>query len=271
MTTFDRPLTVIGGGAMAEAIVLGAQRSGVLAGPVCVADPDEQRRAVFERAVSSASAAIEWLDAQPGDGVVMLAVKPQMLEAVAREIGDRIGDRLVVSILAGMTSSRLRVAMGGSCRVVRVMPNTPALISRGTSAVSVSAHANADDGDAVTALFRGVGDVVVHLDESLMDGFTGVAGSGPAYVFYLAEAMERAAAHVGLPKDQVRAIVAETIAGAAELLRTADRSPTTLRARVTSKGGTTAAATGVFDDAGLSDVIVRAVTAARDRGRQLGT
>lgn len=269
-TTFDRPLAVMGGGAMAEAIVLGALRSGVLSGPVCVADPNADRRAVFEHAVASAGEAMDWLDGQDGDGAVMLAVKPQMLEAVGGEIGDRVGERLVVSILAGSTSERVRSEMGGVCRVVRVMPNTPALIRRGTSAVSVSTSAAAEDGDAVEALFRGVGDVVVRVDESLMDGFTGVAGSGPAYVFYLAEAMEKAATEVGLPAEHARSIVAETIAGAAELLRSSGDDPAMLRARVTSKGGTTVAATNVFDDAGLADIVIRAITAARDRGRELG-
>ncbi len=267
---FERPLAVIGGGSMAEAIVRGALRSGALAGPVCVADRNADRRALFERSAESAPDAMDWLDAQPGDGAVMLAVKPQMLSAVGREIGERVGERLVVSILAGSRSATVRSAMGGSCRVVRVMPNTPALVGRGTSAVSVSASATTKDGDAVEALFRGVGDVVVRIDETLMDGFTGVAGSGPAYVFYLAEAMERAAAEVGLPSDQARAIVAETIAGAAELLRQTGDAPGELRARVTSKGGTTAAATGVLDEAGLTEIVVRAITAARDRGRELG-
>ncbi|MEO0632326.1 MAG: pyrroline-5-carboxylate reductase dimerization domain-containing protein, partial [Planctomycetota bacterium] len=211
-TTFDRPLAVIGGGAMAEAIVLGAQRSGALAGRVSVADPSDDRRAVFEHAVATAAEAMDWLDDQGGDGAVMLAVKPQMLDAVSREIGGRVGERLVVSILAGSTSERVLEAMGGACRLVRVMPNTPALIGRGTSAVCASTSAAAADGDAVEALFRGVGDVVVRIDESQMDGFTGVAGSGPAYVFYLAEAMERAAAEVGVPVEHARAIVAETIA-----------------------------------------------------------
>lgn len=268
--TFDRPLAVIGGGAMAEAIVLGAQRSGVLAGPVCVADPNADRRAVFDTAVASGPEAMEWLDGQAGEGAVLLAVKPQMLGAVAQELGEHVGGRLVVSILAGSRSDAVREAMGGACRVVRVMPNTPALIGRSTSAVCVSPSATAADGDAVEALFRGVGDVVVRVDESQMDGFTGVAGSGPAYVFYLAEAMERAAVDVGLPSNAAREIVAETIAGAAELLRQSGDAPEGLRARVTSKGGTTAAATGVFDDAGVHDIVVRAIVAARDRGRELG-
>ena len=267
---FDRPLAVIGGGSMAEAIVLGAQRSGVLTGPVCVADPNADRRAVFGGGVPTAAEAMAWLDEVGGDGAVMLAVKPQMLDAVGDEFGDRRGDRLVISILAGSGSDRVRSALGGSCRVVRVMPNTPALIGRGTSAVSVSSSATAADGDAVEALFRGVGDVVTRIDEPLMDGFTGVAGSGPAYVFYLAEAMEAAAAEVGLPAEDSRAIVAETIAGAAELLKQSGDAPGDLRARVTSKGGTTAAATGVFDEAGLTEIVVRAIAAARDRGRELG-
>lgn len=267
---FELPLAVIGGGAMAEAIVLGAQRAGVLTGPVCVADPNPDRLAVFGGGVSSAGEAMRWLDEQSSPGAVMLAIKPQMLEAVGVEIGGAVGHRLVVSILAGSLSGTVRRGMGGRCRVVRVMPNTPALIGRGTSAVCPSAEADDRDTQLVEALFRGVGDVVVRLSEEQMDGFTGVAGSGPAYLFYLAEAMERAAVEVGIPVADARAIVAETLAGSAELLRQSGESSRDLRSRVTSKGGTTAAATGVFDVAGLDEVVVRAIVAARDRGRELG-
>ena len=266
-------LAVIGGGAMAHAILEGAEASGRLTGRVCVAEPDEDRRAGFSCAVASAGEAMRWLaehEDEPGVGQVMLAVKPQMLDAVAAEVRGLVGGRVVISILAGIRGERVRSELGGRCRVIRVMPNTPAQIGRGTTAVSVSAGACEDDAAFALSLFRGVGDVVVRIDEALMDGFTAVAGSGPAYVFYLAEAMQRGAEAVGFDPAMAREIVTETILGAAELLKRDGSSANELRARVTSKKGTTQAATDSFDASGVADSIVRGIIAARDRGIELG-
>ena len=268
-------MLVIGGGAMASAILGGAGASGALPAEVCVVDPNPDKRTEFRLVVASAAEGLAWLRAcetRTGrSGVLLLAVKPQMLASVRDELGPAgIGERLVISILAGVPGAVVRRELGGRCRVVRVMPNTPAQIRRGVSAVSSSAGATTEDAAFARALFRGVGDVVIDLAEDQMDAFTGVAGSGPAYVFYLAEAMERAATEIGLPTEHVRAIVTETIAGAAELLRSSGDAPSELRGRVTSKGGTTAAATSVFDESGLTQIVVRAITAARDRGRELG-
>lgn len=255
---------------MAEAIVLGARQSGALTAEVCVADPNTDRHPVFGGGVRSATEAIEWLDTRPSNAAILLAFKPQVLDEVGAEIGHAVGDRLVISILAGCGTDRVRQAMGGRCPVVRAMPNTPAFVGRGTTAIAVGPAAADADTTAAESLFRGVGSVVVRLDESLIDAFTGVAGSGPAYLFYLAQAMERAAVDLGLPAADAGTIVAETLAGAAELLRRSGDPPADLRSRVTSKGGTTAAATTVFDEAGLMKTVVRAITAARDRGRELG-
>jgi len=230
-------LAVIGGGAMAQAILGGARQAGVLTGKVCIADPNEACRDLFEVAVASAAEALAWLVANEetaGSGQVMLAVKPQMLGDVAKEIAGLVGDRVVISILAGAGGEQIRDALGGECRVVRVMPNTPAQIGRGTTAISISASANDEDAEFAERLFHGVGDVVVRLDESMMDAFTAVAGSGPAYVFYLAEAMQRGAMEVGLDAETAARIVTETVAGAAELLKQDGATAAELRARVTS-------------------------------------
>ncbi|MEM8757461.1 MAG: pyrroline-5-carboxylate reductase [Planctomycetota bacterium] len=267
-------LLVIGGGAMATAILRGAEASGRLPGAVCVVEPDDKRRAAFPNAVSGLSEGLDWLNSAetgPDSGAVMLAVKPQMLGSVAAAAPTGgLGSRLVVSILAGVPGERVRSRVGGTCRVVRVMPNTPAQIGRGTTAIAASAGASPDDAAAAGALFRGVGDVVIELDESRMDAFTAVAGSGPAYLFYLAEAMEAAAEAAGLPPEHARAVVAETLAGSAELLRRSGDAPRSLREAVTSKRGTTQAATDVLDEHDLQRTVRSAVLAARDRGRELG-
>jgi len=267
------PLAVIGGGAMAQAILSGARQAGVLTGDICVADPNEACRARFETTAASARQALAWLasvEQTPGSGQVLLAVKPQMLGDVAKEIAGLVGDRAVISILAGVRGEQIRDAFGGECRVVRVMPNTPAQIGRGTTAIAICAGAGDQDAAFSESLFRGVGDVVIKLDESQMDAFTAVAGSGPAYVFYLAEAMQRGAIEVGFDADTAARIVTETIVGAAELLKHDDASAVELRARVTSKKGTTQAATDSFDTSGVADAIVRGIIAARDRGIELG-
>ena len=266
-------LAVIGGGAMAQAILGGAAAAGILGGKVCVADPNQCCRDRFETAVTTAREALEWLasaEGERGTGQVMLAVKPQMLAAVTEEIADLVEDRVVISILAGARGDLIREALGGRCRVVRVMPNTPAQIQRGTTAIALGAGATEADAAFAETLFRGVGDVVVRLDESMMDAFTAVAGSGPAYVFYLAEAMQRGAIEAGFDGATADQIVTETIAGAAELLQRDSASASELRSRVTSKKGTTQAATDSFDSSGVADAVVKGIIAARDRGVELG-
>ncbi len=275
MNTTADPIAFIGGGAMARAIIEGAAVSGVLGDCWIVAEPDAGRRGGFERSVASASEALAWLvdaETSPGRGQLMLCVKPQMLAAVGDEIRDALGggpSRVVVSILAGMASERVRGALGERARVVRAMPNLPAQIGRGMSAIALGAGAEAGDDARARELLEGVGRVV-EIRESLMDAYTGLAGSGPAYVFYLAEAMINAAVELGFTREEALLIVRETIAGSAELMVSSPEHPHELRAKVTSKGGTTAAATRVLDEAGVMDALGRAIAAARHRGAELG-
>lgn len=266
------PLAVIGGGAMASAILRGASDAGAL-GPVCVAEPDAARRAAFPNAVASADEALRWLagtETSELPGQVLLAVKPQILPDIARAIAPHVGNRVVISILAGVTTERLRNCLGGRCPVVRVMPNTPAQVRLGCTALALGPGTTDTHAAFAQRLFKAVGEVVIRLDESMMDAFTAVAGSGPAYVFYLAEAMQRGAEGVGFDAETARTIVEQTIIGAAELLRTDGSPAADLRARVTSKRGTTQAATDTFDKLGVVDAIARGIAAARDRGRELG-
>jgi len=271
-------IAVIGGGNMASAIVQGCVRAGLAsAHRFLSAEPDAAKRAAFARGFETAAEAIEALQAEEplrGEGVVLLAVKPQMLAAVGAELGEALSangaERCVISILAGMPGARVREALGGGARVVRVMPNTPARVGAGMTAIAASAGARDDDVAVARMLFESLGDVAA-LDESLIDAFTGVAGSGPAYVFYLAEAMARGGEAVGLDPATAARCTRQTIIGAAELLRKQpDISAADLRAAVTSKGGTTQAATEALDEAGVMEGVVEAIRAARDRGRALG-
>lgn len=269
------PLGVIGAGTMAGAILGGARAAG-LPGQVGVADPNADRRARFETAFETPGELLDWIartEPSPGAGRLMLAVKPQSLGEVAGEIGGLLADgpgRCVVSVLAGVTTGRLRDALGGNVRIVRVMPNTPASVGLGMSAVCRGETATDADLAFGVRLFEAVGRAIV-VDEAMIDPFTGVAGSGPAYVFYLAEAMTRAAERMGFDPSDADAMVRQTIRGAAELLaRSPDRTAAALRAAVSSRKGATLEATGVFDRAGLMETVERAVHASRDRSAELG-
>lgn len=271
---------VIGGGVMAGAIIRGCLRAGVAtAGDWVVAEPDEGKRAAFDAigvaSVASSAALADWLGPQTQ---VILAVKPQYFEAVARESAGLDWGRVVISILAGTPSARIRAALGGGpgplgqggARVLRAMPNTPARIGEGATGVALGAGAREGDETEALAIFRGIGPVVERIDEDLMDAFTAVAGSGPAYLFYLAEAMTRAAVELGFEAEMADRVVRQTLRGAGALLGSdTERSSSELRAAVTSKGGTTAAATAVLEAAGVMETLGRALTAARDRGREL--
>lgn len=280
MTTQTRitvPLAFIGGGNMASAIIGGAVEAGVLdPDRVVVADPHASARERFRHAVLDASAALAWLaehEASAGEGELVLAVKPQMLAGVAesaRRAIDASPHRVVASILAGTTTEGVRTTLGVDWPVVRVMPNTPARVRLGMSAMSLAAGTTDEEAQNIARLFDAVGQTV-RIDESLMDAFTAAAGSGPAYVFYLAEAMVRSACDLGLTPTDADRVVRQTLLGAATLLDSETDAPEALRAAVTSKAGTTAAATSVFDDADLHGVVARAMRAARDRGRELGS
>jgi pyrroline-5-carboxylate reductase len=262
-------LIVIGFGSMASAIVEGALRAGLLSpAQVAAANPGEGGRARAERLGCRAfSRSAEALRAFPG-ARVLLGVKPQKLGEAASAAEGLAADRCVVSVLAGATSASISAAFGSS-RVVRVMPNTPAKVGRGITAIANDTSATEDDAAFAHELFSSVGEVVA-MPESMLDAFTGVCGSGPAYVFYLAEAMIRGAREVGFNESDADRLVRATIIGAAALLDE-DRAhdPGELRARVTSKNGTTAAATETLNDAGVMEAVARAVVAARDRGREL--
>ncbi len=277
MKSIEIPLLFVGGGTMAHAIIAGAQKFGVLSGErVGVLDPSAERRGMFDRGFESAQGAFEWLESvgRGGYGIV-LAVKPQMLGAAVEPLRPFVEGSgvppVVISILAGTRSGQVFEAFGGGVfggRVVRVMPNTPAQIGMGMAAVAASETSTDEDLELAERLMGAVGETV-RIDEPMMDAFTAVAGSGPAYVFYLAEAMTKAAVSLGFDEGLARKIVEQTVVGSAALLGESDDDAAVLRAKVTSKNGTTHAATTALDGLGVMDAFAAALTAARDRGIEL--
>lgn len=275
-------LAVIGGGNIAQAILLGGSTTLDLhRAAVVVAEPDAAKRDLLRPAVAevfpSAAQAAEWLlrsESPRGGGQILLAIKPQVFDAVAAELAPALAlddpkvHRVVISVLAGMSTDRIRERLGGRVGVIRAMPNLPIRVREGMTALAMGAGSRPGDQDFASAIFSGFGDCV-RIEESLMDAFTAVASSGPAYVFYLAEAMTRAAAALGFDPAMAERIVAETIAGAGRMLAESSQPPADLRAAVTSKGGTTEAALRVLESGQVADAFVRAITAARDHGREL--
>ncbi len=278
-TTNKAAWAIIGGGNMARAIIEGGKAADLLdPARVVVAEPDAPKRTRLEAlgciAVATAAEALLRLRGLERDGPrgqILLAVKPQSLEAVGAEIGPALSAdaRVVVTILAGTPGRKVRAALGGRVAVVRAMPNLPAAVRLGATAVCLSDGSRPGDEASAEALFRGIGPLVIRIEEGLMDAFTAVAGSGPAYVCYLAEAMIRAGIELGFDPGTAAEIARVTIAGAGAMIAAPGGDPATLRSAVTSKGGTTAAALDVLESQGVMDSIVRAITAARDRGREL--
>lgn len=262
---------------MASAIIFGAADAGVLDPARCViADPDPDVRTKYDIAVPTAAEALDRLaefetESQSPLGQILLAVKPQVFPAVADELRGRFESdsaRVVLSVIAGVRSATIRRGLGGGARVVRIMPNTPARIRRGMSAIAIGEGAQPGDEQFGLALMQAVGEVI-SIDESMMDAFTGLAGSGPAYVFYLAEAMAKAGEAVGFDPAQAQRIANAVLIGSAGLLESDDRSPAELRRAVTSPNGTTQAGTEMLDRLGVMKSIEQAIIAARDRGAEL--
>jgi len=233
---------------------------------VAVVEPDAARR---DRAHALGVHATDRLADARAAGTVLLAIKPQQFEAVADGLGPLTGATRVVSVMAGWTGATIHDRLGCGPRVVRAMPNTPVRFGLGFTAIAPGPGARDDDLAAAERLFGAVG-ATGRIDESLMDAAVSAVGSAPAYLFLLAEAQVAAAIEMGMDPALARAATAQTMLGAATMIATDGRTPEELRAEVTSAGGTTAAATRVFEGGGLRELVARAMRAARDRSRELG-
>jgi pyrroline-5-carboxylate reductase len=259
----------IGGGNMGEALIKGLIKGGCAAQDILVAEPDSGRQALLaERYGVGVSADTEGVVRD--SSLIVLAIKPQIVPAVLPGIaGFFREDALLVSIVAGVTSRTLEGYFSGSPHVVRVMPNTPALVGAGAAALCPGRFATADDLDAALELFKGVG--IAHVvSESQMDAVTGLSGSGPAYVYTVIEALAAGGVLEGLPMDKSLALATQTVLGAARLVQESGEHPALLRDRVCSPGGTTIAAVKVLEEQGLRSALINAVAGAARRSRELG-
>lgn len=264
-------IVFLGAGNMAEALVKGIQRVGLYpAHALYMTDIEPQRLAHFMD-VYHVVGSPHNTDAVHEADVVVLAVKPQTLPRVVKEIkGHLSASVLVVSIVAGIPTRNLELGLGKGVRVVRVMPNMPALVGAGATALCGGQEATSADLDRTEKVFQSVG-LVVRVDESLMDAVTALSGSGPAYVFYLVEAMMAAAHEMGLDTVAGRQLTTATVMGAARLLSETNYTPASLRQRVTSKGGTTEAAMSVLQEAGVYEALIKAIRTAQRRAHELSS
>lgn len=258
-------LQMIGGGKMAEALLGGLIQCGwATAGELHVVEPYHQRRALLGTEHPLLS-----IGAEPLDQIdAVIAVKPDVVAAVLPGLADAEVAR-VLSIAAGVRTGIIEAQLPAGARVVRAMPNTPAQIGKGAAAIAGGAAAGPDDLEWARGILAAVGTVEI-VDESDLDAVTGLSGSGPAYVFRLAEALREAGIAEGLTPEVADALTRQTLLGAATLLSESGEDPAVLRRNVTSPGGTTAAGLAVFAEADLGELVGRVVSAATQRSRELG-
>lgn len=262
-------VTFIGGGNMATAIIGGLLARGWARAALRAVEILPEARAKLEQDFGIRTFAAVDAQALQCDCVV-LAIKPQQMREVAAQLAPLIAGKLVISIAAGIRASDLARWLNGHHRIVRVMPNTPALVLAGISGLYALPAVNQIDRDTAQNILGAVGESVWVDDESDIDAVTAVSGSGPAYVFYFIEALEQAARELGLSAENSRKLALATFTGASKLAAQSSEDAATLRARVTSKGGTTERALASMEADKLKAAIVRAVKAAAERSRELG-
>lgn len=271
--SLQRPLVLVGAGKMGGVLLSGWLDKGLSPKDVFVRDPSpspEVARLIAERGIPLNFSVADLAARKPS--IVLLAVKPQAMESVLPELAALVSpDTLFLSIAAGTSLIRLKELLGGEIAVVRAMPNTPVAVGRGITAAFANAQATAEQRQLADDLLAAVGEVGWVESEPLIDAVTAISGSGPAYVFYLAECLAAAGEALGLDPKLSMQLARATVSGAGEMLHQLPDDAATLRKNVTSPGGTTAAALDVLmGEGGLSPLLRRATAAARDRARALG-
>ncbi|MCF8177473.1 MAG: pyrroline-5-carboxylate reductase [Sulfuritalea sp.] len=262
-------ITFIGGGNMAIALIGGMRKQGFSAAGIQVVEPfDAAREKIAEAFGVRCTASVD--TAALNCEALVLAVKPQQLREAVAPLCGKLGNQLVVSIAAGLRMADISRWLGDYRKLVRTMPNTPALIGAGVTALCADPSVDLEGRTNAEKILKAVGSTVWIENETQMDAVTAVSGSGPAYVFYFLEAMESAAIRLGFDSQAARRLTVETFLGATRLAEQSSEPISVLRERVTSKGGTTEAALLSFGVSGIAEAIERGIVAAEARGRELG-
>ena len=262
-------ITFVGGGNMTSALIGGLLLQGYSSTQIHVVETNAERREKIKQEFN-VEAAADLAEGIADGNIVLLAVKPQQLSIVAQELAALLKNQLVISIAAGIRATDLSRWLGGYGRIVRAMPNTPAFIRAAATGLYALPGVSAEEKHCAESILAAVGSVLWFEREELLDAVTAISGSGPAYVFYFIEAMEKAAEELGLDAIQARQLVLETFLGAARLASQSNENATSLRARVTSPGGTTERAIQALENAGVKNAIIDAIHIANQRSHELG-
>jgi len=266
----SKTIGFLGAGNMAEALIRGLLHGGhVPPGQIIASGPRRERldelSGLYDIPVTADNREV----ARRAD-ILVLSVKPQILDKVLREVTEEIAARtLIISVAAGVDTAAIEGLLPAGARVVRSMPNTPALVRAGATAICPGSHATEDDLLLAKILFDAVG-LTVTLDESQLDAVTGLSGSGPAYIFLILEALADAGVKVGLSRRNAQRLAAQTVMGSAKLLLETDEHPGRLKDMVTSPGGTAIAGLHTLEQGGLRTTLINAVETATKRSRELG-
>jgi pyrroline-5-carboxylate reductase len=268
--TLGKTIGFLGAGNMAEALIRGLVQGGhIAADRVWASGPRPERMGELSRAYGVRVTGDNRELARQSQ-ILVLSVKPQILDRVLLEVSDAVqAGALVISLAAGVPTSAIERRLPGGARVIRAMPNTPAVVGAGATALSRGSHADTGDVDMATFVFNAVGITAV-LDESQLDAVTGLSGSGPAYIFLILEALADAGVKVGLSRRTAQKLAAQTVMGSAKLLLDTDAHPGQLKDMVTSPGGTAIAGLHTLEQGGLRTTLINAVEAATLRSRELG-
>lgn len=263
-------LAFLGAGAMGEALVKGLLAAGTYAAPdIVLYDVDSARVDQLATATGTRAASTP-LEAARGAEVVLLAVKPQVIEAALAPLREVMtADQTLVSIAAGVSTARIEACFTNTVPVVRVMPNTPALVGQAATAICAGVHAGAAHRELARKIFSAVG-VAVDSDEKHLDAVTGLSGSGPAYVFAFIEALADGGVRAGLARDIALKLAAQTVLGSAKMVLETGEHPGVLKDRVASPGGTTIAGLHALEQGAFRGTVMDAVMAATERSRELG-
>lgn len=262
-------LAILGCGKMGSALVKGVVAAGVVkAENVALSDVYAPGRQALAMELPGSREASGNADAATGADLVLLCVKPNDVVSVLQELASLKKDTLIVSIAAGVTLGKMEAALNGRHRVIRVMPNTPAMIGKGAAAYSLGSTATEQDAAAAESLLSATG-LAVRVAEKLLDAVTGLSGSGPAYVYTIIEALADGGLLMGLSKEQAIKLAAQTVAGAAEMVLQTGQHPAVLRDQVTSPGGTTIAGLATLEENGIRSALIQAVKSATLRAKEL--
>jgi pyrroline-5-carboxylate reductase len=267
-----RKIAFIGAGNMARSIIAGLTSSGYPSNNITATDPNQEQRRLLSD-LYDINTTGDNAEAANNADVIILAVKPQIMELVCGGLTEiDLSNKLVISIAAGISANRLNQLLETDVNLVRVMPNTPALVSKGMSGLYATPEVNDADKSFSSQILKAVGETCWVEEESGINTITAASGSGPAYFFLFMEAMQNEAIAQGLDKDTARMLVQQTALGAAEMvIANGDSEISTLREQVTSKGGTTAAALQTFNEHELSTIVAKAMRAAQSRAEEMET